>query len=474
MRVGPELVGDERLQVHRGHLLLLVRDLLEALERLVERVAGDLVAQVHQRRLQRVAAGVLAEHDRVRVVEADGLRGHDLVGRALLEHAVLVDAGLVLERVAPHDGLVRLDDVAGQTAHQPAGACDLARVDAGDETDIALARAQQHHDFLERRVAGALADPVDRTLDLARAGLDPGEGVRDGQPQIVVAVDRQHDVAQARDELVQAGQERRVLQRHRVADRVRDVDRGRTLLERGGDHLGGELDVGAGGVHRAELDVLDQRARVRDRRARLPEHVLARGLQLVGDVDVAGRDERVHARAVGVADGLGGTFDVGGVGAGQAGDDRAVHLAGDRAYRLEVTRGRDRESSLDHVHAEARQLLGDLQLLVRVQRDARRLLAVSQRRVEDDDPVGVHGTAPFLNLSCFFSGVSSRLAAAHALVPPRGEEKKKGEAAERHECRERSSCAAFTAWAYRCQVYMPGTYAASLSRPAGRRAGAWL
>ena len=69
--VGAELVGDERLQVHRRDLLLLVRDLLEALERLVERLAVDLVAQVHQRRLQRVAAGVLAEHDRVRVVEAD-------------------------------------------------------------------------------------------------------------------------------------------------------------------------------------------------------------------------------------------------------------------------------------------------------------------------------------------------------------------------------------------------------------------
>ena len=46
-------------------LLLLVRDLLEALERGVERLAGDLEAQLLQRRLQRVAAGVLAEHERV-------------------------------------------------------------------------------------------------------------------------------------------------------------------------------------------------------------------------------------------------------------------------------------------------------------------------------------------------------------------------------------------------------------------------
>ena len=301
----------------------------------------------------------------------------------------------------------------------------------------ALARAQQHHDLFERRVARALADAVDRALDLARAGLQPGERVRDGQAEVVVAVDGEHDVAQARHELVEPRQERGVLVRHGVADRVRDVDRGRALLDRRRQHLGGELDVGAGGVHRAELDVLDERAGVRDRRAGLAQHVLARGLQLVANVDVARGDERVHARALGIAHRLGGALDVRGVRARQAGDHRAVHLPRDRPYRLEVTRRRDRESSLDHVHAEPRELLRDLQLLGRVQRDARRLLAVSQRRVEDDDPVGVHGTAPFLSLSCFFSGVSSRLAAAHALVPPRGEEKKKGEAAQRHEFPER-------------------------------------
>ena len=320
-------------------------------------VPRDLVAEVHQRRLQRVAAGVLAEHDRVRRVQADRLGRHDLVGRALLEHAVLVDAGLVLEGVAAHDRLVGLHAVAGQARDQAAGAGDLARVDAGREADVGLARAQEHHDLLERRVAGALADAVDRALDLARARLQAGEGVRDGQAQVVVAVHGEHDVAQARDELVQARQERGVLLRHRVADGVRDVDRGRALLERGGDHLGGEVDVGAGGVHRAELDVVDQRAGVRDGGAGLAQHVGARGLQLVLDVDVRRRDERVHARALGVAHGLGGALDVSRVRSCQARDDRATHLLRDLLYGLEVARRGDRESSLDHVHAEPGELL---------------------------------------------------------------------------------------------------------------------
>ena len=70
-------------------------------------------------------------------------------------------------------------------------------------------------------------------------------------------------------------------------------------------------------------------------------------------------------------------------GARQAGDDRPAHGLGDRLDRLEVAVGRDREPGLDDVDAEARELLGDLELLGDVERDAGRLLAVSQGRVED-------------------------------------------------------------------------------------------
>src|SRR5581483_6716108 len=87
---------------------------------------------------------------------------------------------------------------------------------------------------------------------------------------------------------------------------------------------------------------------------------------------------------------------------------------------------------------QAGELLGDLQLLLRVERDARRLLAVTQRRVEDQYAVGIvrwcH-VAFFLgsNSQDFFSDVISRLrAAAHALFPLAGEEKKSKVEALRH------------------------------------------
>ena len=128
--------------------------------------------------------------------------------------------------------------------------------------------------------------------------------------------------------------------RHRVADRVGDVDRGRALVDRDLAHLGGELEVGPGRVHRRELDVVDVLLGVGDRRPRLALDVLARGLQLVLDVDVRGRDERVDPRPRGVLDRVLGGVDVGHVGAGQPGDDRTVDGPGDRLHGLEVARAR--------------------------------------------------------------------------------------------------------------------------------------
>ena len=69
--------------------------------------------------------------------------------------------------------------------------------------------------------------------------------------------------------------------------------------------------------------------------------------------------------------------------------DRTLHGARDRLDGLEVAGRGDREPRLDHVDAKARELLGDLDLLVDVERDPGRLLAVAQRGVEDVDPLGL-------------------------------------------------------------------------------------
>ncbi len=114
---------------------------------------------------------------------------------------MLVDAGCVREGVGSDDGLV------GRGAEADA----LARASgwwgrAGSSRCCGVREAVAAHgedggDLFEGGVAGALADAVDGALDLAGAGFDGGEGVGDGEAEVVVAVRGEDDVLDAGDAL---------------------------------------------------------------------------------------------------------------------------------------------------------------------------------------------------------------------------------------------------------------------------------
>ena len=128
-------------------------------------------------------AAVLAQHQ-LAFGHADRLRIDDLVGGAFLQVAVLMDAGLVRERVAPDDGFVRLRP-EGDDASSAAGSPDRdarcgCRCGTADDPCRVLSTITI---FFERAVARALADAVDGALDLPRAGLHRGQRVRDRQPR---------------------------------------------------------------------------------------------------------------------------------------------------------------------------------------------------------------------------------------------------------------------------------------------------
>ncbi len=222
----------------------------------------------------------------------------------------------------PDDGLVVLDRVAGQAADQAAGAGQLlglhADLDAGELVGPDL---DGHDHLLQGGVAGPLPQPVDAHLDLAGAGLHAGQRVGRGQPQVVVAVGRGDVVALdlAADVLDQGAE----VPRDAVADGVGDVQRGGAGVDRGLQHLEHEVQRGAGGVLGAELDVAGVLGG--------PGHAAAGGGQHLGPVHLqhvlhvlgAGGDEDVDAGPLGVAQGVPAPVDVGHLGAGQAGDDRA-------------------------------------------------------------------------------------------------------------------------------------------------------
>ena len=98
-----------------------------------------------------------------------------------------------------------------------------------------------------------------------------------------------------------------------------------------------------------------------------------------------GPDEGVDAPPLGVDERFGGAVDVVGAGAGEAADDRPLDPLGDLGDRLEIAVRGDREAGLDDVDAHLVEELGDLELLLQRHRGAGRLLAVAQRRVENDD-----------------------------------------------------------------------------------------
>ena len=92
----------------------------------------------------------------------------------------------------------------------------------------------------------------------------------------------------------------------------------------------------------------------------------------------------------------------------------------------------DREARLDDVDAEPRELVRDLELLLPVQRDPRRLLAVAQRRVEDPysvllvcGPCRRSLLRPYLLLLVLAAG------GRHASFPPKGEKRRSRRAAGR-------------------------------------------
>ena len=97
---------------------------LNRMKAALELGGGQLDAGLLARAGECVAAGMLSERESHCQPQLLGI--HDLVGRDVLQHPVLVDPGLVRERVRPDDRLVALHGVAGQPSDESRRRADLA------------------------------------------------------------------------------------------------------------------------------------------------------------------------------------------------------------------------------------------------------------------------------------------------------------------------------------------------------------
>ena len=376
------LFADKGHDVGVVDFLLLVGQNLERLEQAAELFAAEFEAQGLGAVGQGGTPAVLAQHQ-VAHREAHVLGMHDLVGRAFLEHAVLVDAGLVGEGVLADNGFVPLHLDARNAGDEPAGGHEPPRVDAGFRVEMVMACAQGHDDFFERTVAGPLAQAVDGTFDLAGARFDGGQTIGHGHAQVVVAVDADHGLVDVRHAIAERADDVAHVVRRGVADGVGDVHRSRAGGNGRFDDLAQKIGLGPRGVLGRELDVRAIADRALHAGHRVADDVVLVHLQLVLAMDSAGGEKDVDPRPLGVANRFPRAVDVGLAAAGQAADDRAADRAGDLAHGLEIARRGDRETGLDHVDAQFHQRVGDFHLLGQVHARAGRLFAVAERGVEN-------------------------------------------------------------------------------------------
>ena len=273
-------------------------------------------------------------------------------------------------------------------SHEPGGARQLLGPHrGGDAGELVGADPQRHDDLLERGVAGALPEAVDTHLDLAGSGLDSGQRVGRGEPEVVVAVSREHVVAG--DLLADVLDQGAEVPRDAVPDGVGDVQRGGAGLDRGPEHLEHEVERRPGRVLGAELHVVGVLPGAGHATAGLGQHLGLVHLQHVLHVLGARRDEHVDAGPGRVAQRVPAAVDVGELGPRQTADGRGVggiaDRPGDCLDGFEVSLAGDREPGLDVVDPGPGQLFCDLELLGDVERDARRLLSVTKGRVEHDE-----------------------------------------------------------------------------------------
>ena len=95
----------------------------------------------------------------------------------------------------------------------------------------------------------------------------------------------------------------------------------------------------------------------------LVEHLLLGLLELVLEVNIAGGDEGVNARTLGVFQRGGGALDIEGTGTGQGSDLHPGILAADGVHGFKVAIGGDRETGFQDIDAELHQLAGHAKLL---------------------------------------------------------------------------------------------------------------
>ena len=168
-------------------ILFLVCECNEFIKHFLQAGVIKGIAQFGNPSTKRMASAVLSENH-VLANKSYVFRPHDFVGRAVLEHSMLMNARFVGERVLANNRLVSLNQHAGGTGNKTTDATQFRGVDPGVYVVIVAASLDRHHDLFERRISGTFTQTVNRTFDLACPRFDCSQTVRDRETQVVMTV----------------------------------------------------------------------------------------------------------------------------------------------------------------------------------------------------------------------------------------------------------------------------------------------
>src|SRR5216684_8789640 len=276
-----------------ANIFLLVGERRNAAIDLREFHVARFVSQIPQAQAQSVAPGVLAEDQRTSR-NANGLRGNNFVRQWILDTAVLMDARFMGKGVRPHHGFVRRNRGAGNFGEHTARGEKLFQADPGGDAETLFTHRESHDDFLQRRVAGALADAVNGAFDLANTRAHRGQRIGDSHPQIIMAMSAQSDAIRIAQVFADLPEHCAIFLGHGIADGIGQVQHRRARIDGYAAHLTQELDIGAAGVFRGEFHFAHVLASETDHRRDGFERLLARHVQLHAKVQVGCRKKNVQ------------------------------------------------------------------------------------------------------------------------------------------------------------------------------------
>ena len=230
-----------------------------------------------------------------------------------------------------------------------------------------------------------LADAVDRALDLPDAVFQGGQRIGDGNTEIVVTVNGNDNILEALHLVEQISNQCAELLGQGITHRVRNVDRRRSRGDHRFDHIAEVIPVRPRGIHRGKLDVGRVAPGMSDGGPGLFQSLISRLFQLILQVNVRRGHEGMNARVGRLLDGLPGAVDIVRICPGKTRNLATPDLPGDLLDGKEIPLRGNGKSGLDDIHTQFFQLSCDAEFFLQVHAAPRRLLAVSERRVEDQD-----------------------------------------------------------------------------------------